>query len=70
MDIVFITIGVFLVCFAGMAVGVIFSDIKVKGSCGGMGAVFGEKACDLCNEKERCEETGREICEEGDGSCD
>lgn len=67
MDIVFITLGVFLTCFAGMAIGVIISDLKIKGSCGGIGSLLGESSCDICSEKERCEETGREICEEGTG---
>lgn len=65
MNIVFITLGVFLVCFAGMAIGVIISDLTIKGSCGGIGSMFGKSACDMCSEKDRCEETGREICEEG-----
>jgi hypothetical protein len=65
MDIVFITLGVFLVCFAGMAVGVIVSDLRIKGSCGGLGNLFGESACDICNEKDRCKESDTEICEDG-----
>lgn len=66
MDMVLITISVFIVAFAGMAIGVIISDRRIKGSCGGIGAIMGESGCDSCAMKDKCASTGKEICEEGD----
>ncbi len=66
MNIVLITLIVFLIAFSGMAIGVILSNKVVKGSCGGIGALFGSSACDTCAVKDRCEKSGREICEEGE----
>jgi hypothetical protein len=45
---------------AAMAVGVIMGRAPIKGSCGGMGAVGIDAACDLCGgDPKRCdEETG------------
>ena len=39
----------------GMAVGVIISNKKLKGSRGGLGAIMGED-CMFCDKKEECEE--------------
>ena len=61
-----ITIGVFMIAFTGMAIGVILSDIRIKGSCGGLGALFGSSPCDICALKDQCEKSKREICEEGE----
>ena len=63
MNTLLITLGVFLIAFAGMAVGVIFSNKVIKGSCGGIAALFGGKsACDICAKKDICEKTGEEQC--------
>lgn len=47
-----VTFLVFLLFVAAMAVGVIFSNRKIKGSCGGLNNVDGlEGDCLLCNKK-------------------
>jgi hypothetical protein len=68
MNIVLITVGVFAIAFMGMAVGVILSNKVIKGSCGGIANLMGKSGCDACDLKDRCEKTGKEICEEGDES--
>ena len=46
---------------AGMAVGVIAGRAPIKGSCGGMGALGIDKACDLCGgDPRRCDEETRD----------
>ena len=43
---------VFMLVIAAMAVGVIFSNRKIKGSCGGLNSVDGlEGDCLLCSNK-------------------
>lgn len=50
----------FLVVVAGMAVGVIFRNRPIKGSCGGMGALGMDTACDICGgDPSVCEEETR-----------
>ena len=45
---------------AGMAVGVIAGRSPIKGSCGGMGALGVDTACELCGgNPQRCEEETR-----------
>ena len=66
MSTMLITFAVFLIAFMGMAVGVILSNKAVKGSCGGIGALMGSSACDLCAMKDQCEKQGQELCEEGE----
>lgn len=43
------------IALLGMAVGVILSNRKLQGSCGGLGAIMGED-CMFCDKKEECEE--------------
>jgi len=46
---------------AGMAVGVIAGRAPIKGSCGGMGALGIDTACDLCGgDPRRCDEETRD----------
>ena len=46
---------------AGMAVGVIAGRAPIKGSCGGMGALGVDTACDLCGgDPRRCDEETRD----------
>ncbi len=45
---------------AGMAIGVIMGRAPIKGSCGGMGALGIDTACDLCGgNPQMCEEETR-----------
>ena len=45
---------------AAMAVGVIMGRDPIKGSCGGMGAVGIDAACEICGgDPKRCEEETR-----------
>lgn len=43
------------IALLGMAVGVILSNRRLQGSCGGLGAIMGED-CMFCDKKEECEE--------------
>ena len=45
---------------AGMAIGVMLGRPPIKGSCGGMGALGIDTACDLCGgDPNRCDEETR-----------
>ncbi|MBD65771.1 MAG: Na(+)-translocating NADH-quinone reductase subunit E [Halobacteriovoraceae bacterium] len=66
MNIIIITTVVFLIAFTGLAIGAIIAGKPVKGSCGGIGAMFGSSACDMCSLKDKCQSTGKELCEEGE----
>ncbi len=46
-----IALGVFLIAVVGMAIGVIVSNKRIKGSCGGLAAMKdanGRSICDVC----------------------
>jgi uncharacterized protein len=46
---------------AGMAVGVMAGRPPIKGSCGGMGALGIDTACDICGgDPKRCDEETRD----------
>jgi hypothetical protein len=56
-----VSILVFGFVIAGMAIGVIMGRAPIKGSCGGMGAVGIDAACDLCGgDPQRCDEETRD----------
>lgn len=50
MKIFFLTLAALVLVMLGMAVGVLFSNRKLKGSCGGLGAIMGED-CEFCDKK-------------------
>ena len=46
---------------AGMAIGVIMGREPIKGSCGGMGALGVDTACEICGgDPKRCDEETRD----------
>ena len=49
------------IVIAAMAVGVIFGRPPIKGSCGGMGALGIDTACEICGgDPRRCDEVTRD----------
>jgi len=48
MTTVLFALGIFALAFAGMAVGVIFSNRCIKGSCGGLSNLEGAESCSAC----------------------
>lgn len=42
------------VALFGMAIGVVLSNRKLKGSCGGLGKIMGDD-CQFCEKKDECE---------------
>ena len=60
MAVFFGTVLVFGVVMAAMAIGVIVGRPPIKGSCGGMGALGVDAACEICGgNPRRCEEETR-----------
>ena len=51
-----VSLVVMMAAIAGMAVGVIFSNRKLKGSCGGLGKLMGED-CSFCDKKDECDKS-------------
>ncbi len=64
LELFLMTLIIVLVLIAGMAIGVIFSNKSLKGSCGGIGALFGdpEKPCMFCGKKDECPNEKKEKC--------
>ncbi len=61
MSLFLITLLVFCLVMAGMAVGVMNGRAPIKGSCGGMGALGVDTACEICGgNPQRCDEQTRE----------
>ena len=60
---VILSIVVFGLLIAGMAVGVLLGRKPISGSCGGVGAALGEKdySCDICGgDIKKCEDSNSE----------
>ena len=61
MALFFISTLVVALVIAGMAIGVIMGRPPIKGSCGGLGALGVDQACELCGgDPRRCDEETRD----------
>ena len=61
MTLFLISVLVFGLVIGGMAVGVLAGREPIKGSCGGMGALGIDTACDICGgDPQRCDEETRD----------
>jgi uncharacterized protein len=61
MTLFLISLCVVALVMAGMAVGVLAGRPPLKGSCGGMGALGIDTACDICGgDPKRCDEETRD----------
>ncbi len=61
MALFFISVLVICLVMAAMAVGVMNGRAPIKGSCGGMGALGIDTACDICGgDPQRCDEETRD----------
>ena len=61
MSLFFISVLVICLVMAAMAVGVMNGRAPIKGSCGGMGALGIDTACDICGgDPKRCDEETRD----------
>ena len=61
MALFFISTLVVALVIAGMAIGVIMGRPPIKGSCGGLGALGVDQACDLCGgDPRRCDQETRD----------
>ena len=58
-----ITLIVMLIAISGMAIGVILSNRRLKGSCGGLNKVMGED-CMFCDKKDECEKKLQTLAQE------
>ena len=56
MMIMLVTFGAFLTLMTAMAVGVIFSNKPIKGSCGGLSTLGLKDGCVICGGKDKGEE--------------
>ncbi len=59
MTIFLITLGLFMLVALGMAVGYIFQQKSLAGSCGGLGTIGIDKACNCDNPCEKRQERDR-----------
>ncbi len=61
-----LTLAVLGLTILGMSIGVILANKRLKGSCGGLGAIMGED-CMFCDKKEECEKKKRKEHNESEG---
>ncbi|WP_448247291.1 (Na+)-NQR maturation NqrM [Thalassotalea agariperforans] len=59
MTIFLLTLGFFIIVFIAMGVGYIFQQKSLAGSCGGLGSIGIEKACNCENPCEKRQERER-----------
>lgn len=56
MTTVLLSIGLFLLLFAAMAVGIMLGREPIKGSCGGMAALGLKSGCEICGgDRNKCD---------------
>ena len=61
MTLFFISAVVIGLVIAGMAIGVIMGRPPIKGSCGGLGALGVDQACELCGgDPKQCDDESRD----------
>ena len=61
MTVFLISMLVIALVIGGMAIGVMFGRQPIKGSCGGMGALGIDTACEICGgDPKRCDEETRD----------
>ena len=64
MTVFFLTFSFLLLVVAGMAVGVIFSNKPIKGSCGGIQALGLGGECEICGgDMDKCDEESSGVSE-------
>jgi len=57
MTTIILSLIIFALVVAGMAIGVLFGRKPIKGSCGGMSSLGMDTACDICGgDTAKCEE--------------
>lgn len=69
MMIFLVSLGFFLIIAAGMAVGYIFQQKTLAGSCGGLGSVGIEKACNCDSPCEKRQERERIAAQKSESNC-
>lgn len=70
MTIFLLTLAFFLIVVVGMAVGYIFQQKSLAGSCGGLGTLGIDKACNCDNPCEKRQERERKAAELKENSID
>jgi len=66
MSVFFFTLLFLLLLVAAMAVGVIFADKPIKGSCGGIQSLGLGDDCDICGgDSSKCEKESSAVAEKG-----